>query len=40
MLGMVAARALWVWKLPCRPDAERWNHLHFRLEAWWPSEGV
>jgi 1-acyl-sn-glycerol-3-phosphate acyltransferase len=35
MLGMVAAGALWVWKVAFRPDDERWTDLHFRLEAWW-----
>lgn len=35
MLGMVAAGALWVWKVAFHPDAERWTELHFRLEAWW-----
>lgn len=35
MLGMVAAGALWVWKVAFRPDAERWTDIHFRLEAWW-----
>lgn len=35
MLGMVAAGALWVWKVAFRPDAKRWTDIHFRLEAWW-----
>jgi hypothetical protein len=35
ILGMVAAGALWVWKVAFHPNVERWTDLHVRLEAWW-----
>lgn len=37
MLGLAACAGLWLWRLVTRPDDERWQDLHYRLEAWWGS---
>ena len=37
MLGLAACAGLWLWKLTVRPDEERWQRAHYRLQAWWGS---
>jgi 1-acyl-sn-glycerol-3-phosphate acyltransferase len=37
MLGLAACAGLSIWKLTVRPDEERWQRAHYRLQAWWGS---
>lgn len=33
--GIAASAALWIWRQAIGIEDERWEELHFRLEAWW-----
>jgi 1-acyl-sn-glycerol-3-phosphate acyltransferase len=35
LAGIAASGAAWLWRRCGRIGAERWQDLHFRLEAWW-----
>jgi 1-acyl-sn-glycerol-3-phosphate acyltransferase len=35
VIGILASGALWLWRFTGQIKPERWNDLHFRLEAWW-----
>jgi 1-acyl-sn-glycerol-3-phosphate acyltransferase len=35
VLGLAISAVIWLWALVARPDRERWEDIHFRLEAWW-----
>jgi 1-acyl-sn-glycerol-3-phosphate acyltransferase len=35
LVGMLASGGLWVWMRIRAVDTERWDDIHFRLEAWW-----
>lgn len=37
LAGIAASAGLWLWKRCVGIEPERWNDLHFRLEAWWGS---
>jgi 1-acyl-sn-glycerol-3-phosphate acyltransferase len=35
VLGIAISAGLWVWRSVFSVSAERWDDLHYRLEAWW-----
>jgi 1-acyl-sn-glycerol-3-phosphate acyltransferase len=35
IVGIAASAALWIWREAIGIEDERWDDLHFRLEAWW-----
>jgi 1-acyl-sn-glycerol-3-phosphate acyltransferase len=35
LVGMLASGGLWMWMRIRAVDTERWEGIHFRLEAWW-----
>jgi 1-acyl-sn-glycerol-3-phosphate acyltransferase len=35
VLGLAISAGVWLWARVTRPGRERWEEIHFRLEAWW-----
>jgi 1-acyl-sn-glycerol-3-phosphate acyltransferase len=34
-IGIIASGGVWIWRFTGRLDAEQWDDIHYRLEAWW-----